>query len=97
MAFNIFRSGAIELYAGKWQVKDSRKFTEEELGDIDHAVVVASDYGNSVCFYLKNGYQGYIPLSDEATIGVGQTVDPTQCTIVTLTKPGHKDIERVVI
>ena len=42
----------LQVYAQKWQVKNQRGFTQEELADISSAKVVASQYGNSVCLTL---------------------------------------------
>ena len=39
---NIFN--AIKVYAGKWQVKNTRNFTQEEIDAVQSASVVDSQY-----------------------------------------------------
>ena len=50
---NIFSS--LRVYAGKWNLKSSRAFSPEEVAAVASAVVVASQYGNSVCFTMVGG------------------------------------------
>ena len=88
-------SSLSKIYASKWAEKSCRKFTAAEVAEVTRAVVVSSDYGNSVCFYLKSGGQGYIPLSNTSTKGVGEEVDLTEAKIITLSKQGEADITRI--
>ena len=90
---NIFSS--LRLYAGKWAVKASRVFNQEELAGISSARVVASQYGNSVCFMMVSGGQTFIPLDQSSTLGVGETVDLSKAALLTLSKEGEADIYRV--
>lgn len=90
---NIFSS--LRLYAGKWAVKASRVFNQEELAGISSARVVASQYGNSVCFMMVSGGQTFIPLDQSSTLGVGETVDLSKAELLTLSKEGEADIYRV--
>lgn len=92
---NIFDS--LQMYAGKWTVKSSRKFTNEEKAMVSEAKVVSSQYGNSVCFFMKNGQQGFIPLANDATLRVGDSVDLEKADLLTLSRPGDADIQRVSI
>lgn len=85
------------MYAAKWSPKETRNFTPEEIDAVSSAVVVASEYGNSVCFFMKAGGQCYIPLSQDATIGVGESVDLNKAQLVTLERQGDADIMRVSI
>ena len=82
-------------YVGKWNLKSSRAFTPEEIASVDHAVVVSSNYGNSVCFFMTSGNQTFIPLSQNSTKGVGETVDLQAAKLLTLEKTGEDDILRV--
>jgi hypothetical protein len=93
MAFNVFKT--LPEYAVKWEKTASRLFTAEEQACVSHAKVVPSQYGNSVCFFMKNGRQTFIPLSTESTKGVGDAVDIATAELITLSKPGEKDIIRV--
>lgn len=90
---NIFDN--IRNYAGKWNVSSSRKFTADEINAVESAVVVSSQYGNSVCFFMVNGGQTFIPLSTNSQLGVGEAVNLSSCTLLTLSKPGEADILRV--
>lgn len=91
---NIFAS--LRTYAGKWAVKgEPRNFTQEEISAVREAVVVSSSYGLSVCFFMKNGGQTYIPLSNTSQRGSGEVIDLNTAKLVTLCKEGESDIYRV--
>ena len=92
---NIFST--LRTYAGKWSVKSSRAFSPEEVAAVTSAVVVPSQYGNSVCFMMVGGGQTYIPLANDATVGVGESIDLTRAKLLTLEKVGESDIHRVSI
>ena len=92
---NIFSS--LRVYAGKWEVKSTRDFTEEEIKTVVHAVVVPSQYGNSVQFTMAGGGLTFIPLDQNSALGAGETVDLTKAKLVTLGKAGENDIYRVSI
>jgi hypothetical protein len=90
---NIF--SALRVYAGKWSVKETKKFSAEEIDLVDRAEVVDSQYGQSVCFFMKSGGMTYIPLDQNSSRATGDTVDLSQASIVTLSKQGEADIYRV--
>ena len=90
---NIF--SALKVYAGKWQVKSTQKFFAEEIALVDRAEVVDSQYGQSVCFFMKSGGMTYIPLDQNSSMATGDTVDLSQASIITLSKQGEADIYRV--
>lgn len=90
---NIFSS--LRVYAGKWAVKASRTFSEEEINAVDHASVVDSQYGNSVCFFMKSGGQTFIPLSTNSTLAVGDEVNLGNAKLLTLSREGDADIYRI--
>ena len=92
---NIFDS--LQTYGGSWNVIDSRDFDAEEKALISRAEVVASEYGNSVCFFMKSGGQTYIPLSRDSQLSVGDSVDITKAKLLTLHRDGSEDITRVSI
>lgn len=92
---NIFES--LQVYAGKWSVKSSRAFSSEEVNAVSSAVVVPSQYGNSVMFTMIGGGQTYIPLAQDATVGVGEIIDLSKASLLTLSKDGESDILRVSI
>ena len=92
---NIFDN--LTVYAGKWSVKSSRAFDAEEINAVKQAVVVPSQYGNSVMFTMIGGGQTYIPLAQDATVGVGEIIDLSKARLLTLGKDGESDILRVSI
>jgi len=83
------------VYAGKWNLKASRNFEKEEIAAVNEAEVVSSQYGNSVCFHMVGGGQTFIPLSNDSTLTVGDTVDLSKAKLLTLEKDGESDILRV--
>ena len=90
---NIFSS--LRVYAGKWEVKSVRGCTEEEIKAVVQAVVVPSQYGNSVCFTMVGGGQTFIPLSQNSAKAVGDSIDLASAKLLTLEKSGESDIFRV--
>ena len=92
---NIFSS--LKIYATKWQEKGRRSFSPEEIAMVKSAVVVSSQYGASVEFQYKKGGKSYIPLSQDATLTVGETVKLSKAVLITLHKEGEDDIYRVGI
>lgn len=92
---NIFSS--LRVYAGKWMVKASRAFSQDEIDAVESASVVDSQYGNSVCFLMKAGGQTFIPLSTNSTLSIGDSVDLSKAKLLTLGREGDADIYRVEI
>ena len=86
---------SLKSYGGKWIEKSSRKFTKEEIELVDKAQVVASEYGNSCCFFMKNGTTMYVPMDKDARSQLGDFIDLTTADIVTLGKTGENDINRI--
>lgn len=79
-----------------WVVKSSRSFSAEEILAVKKAVIVASQGGNSVCFFMKGGGQTYIPLSDQSSLTVGDTLDLKTAKVLTLSREGKEDINRII-
>ena len=92
---NIFAS--LQVYAGKWSIKSTRAFDAEEISAVKQAVVVPSQYGNSVMFTMIAGGQAYIPLASDASVAVGEIIDLSKAQLLTLSKEGESDIVRVSI
>lgn len=90
---NIF--SGLQVYGGSWNVVKSRSFDAEEIALINKAEVVASEYGNSVCFHMKSGGMTYIPLSRDSSLSVGDSVDIAKAKLLTLHRDGNDDIMRV--
>lgn len=92
---NIFSS--LRVYAGKWSVKFTRNFTADEIAQVSQAVVVPSQYGNSVQFTMVSGGLTYIPLDQNSNCAIDEVIDLTKARITTLEKSGESDIYRVTI
>ena len=95
---NVFGNGGLTIYGDNWKVIDSRNFTEAEKSSIRSNAVVNSDYGKSVCFFLKNGGQSYIPVSTQGNdVNVGDSIDMNTAKLVKLHREGSGDILRVEV
>jgi len=93
---NIFAS--LKKYASEYKVANRRGFSQEELSLVNHAEVKLSQYGMSVCFFMVDGCQMYIPLSRDSVASEGDKVDLTKAQILTLKKDGSDEtIDRVEI
>jgi hypothetical protein len=93
---NIFET--LKSYANQFKVANRRKFQQNELDLVNDAKVVLSQYGMSVCFFMKDGCQKYIPLSRDSVAAEGDKVDLTKAEILTLKKDGSDEtIDRVEI
>ena len=90
---NIF--SALHVYAGKWSEKKVRDFSSDEIAAVEQAKVVESQYGFSVCFFMRAGGQTYVPLDQNSSLGLGSIIDLTKAQLVTLQRPGEQDIYRV--
>lgn len=91
---NIFNE--LKKYAGKWEVKESRDFSNEEKAAISQAVVVSSQFGSSVQFTMTTGGMTFIPLDQNSQLGTGELVDLSKAKLITLSKSGEADIYRVL-
>ena len=85
----------LDVYAQKWALKSSRAFNTDEVNAVSSAVVVDSEYGKSVCFFMKAGGRTYLPLSTNSTLVAGESVDVSTSKLITLSKSGESDITRV--
>lgn len=83
-------------YGGKWQIKgEAEHLTAAEQAQVASITVVPSNYGASACLLMKNGNTKYIPLSQDASYGIGETINVEDLQVVTLTKDG-RDIYRAL-
>lgn len=94
---NVFGGSQLTVYGeNPWKLVNSRSFSEAEKNAIRSNTVVQSQYGKSVCFYLKGGGQSYIPLSTRGTdIPVGGSIDMETAKLVELSREGDGNILRV--
>lgn len=88
MGLNILAN--LEVYAGSWRVVNTLKFNEEELAAIADNIVKASEYGSSVCLYLKSGGTSYIPLSTDAKTPIGKKIDLASAEVLVLKRDGER-------
>ena len=89
---------ALRLYRGKWQVKSIDKFDANDAADVKSAVVVPSEFGQSVCMTLKSGGTKYLPLSNTSrAVANGEEIDVAQTNVVTLGREGDEDIHRIEV
>lgn len=95
MLSGIFGSGDVKLYAGSWQILDSRSFTSEEKACITSAEVVDSAYGPACCFMLTTGQRAYIPVSQNSKLRVGDAVDLDKAKMLKLYREGDGQITRI--
>lgn len=90
---------SLRLYRGKWEESGRSNFSADDINAVSSAKVVASDFGHSVCFVLKNGGMKFMPVSNTSKVStaVGDSVDLTKCQVVTLSREGDADIQRIEI
>ena len=92
---NVF-GGSLQVYGENWQKVNERAFNADEIASVRSNSVVNSQYGKSVCFFLKGGGQSYIPVSKQgADPALGSSIDLTTAKLVTLHREGDGDILRV--
>lgn len=82
----------LQKYTDGWIEKSRRNFSEKEINAVENAVVESSNYGLTVCFFMKSGGRTFIPLSNDATVGLGEYVDLQKAILVTLAKRGENDV-----
>lgn len=94
---NIFDE--IQMYAGKWSVKNVRNFTSEEQSVVSKIEVVSSEFGKSACFFMVNGQRGYIPLDKDSELitPIGKSLSFNDIELITLERVGDADIQRIKI
>ena len=89
---------SLRVYRGKWEESGREQFSAEDINAISSAKVVASDFGHSVCFLLKNGGMQFMPVSNTSKpTQVGEAVDLEKATVITLSREGDEDIKRIEI
>ncbi len=91
----LLKSSDKSNHTTQWQVKSTRHFTKEELDLVDKAMVVESQYGSSCCFFMKNGTTMYVPMNKDSKSKAGDYINLYEAEIVTLSKEGEHDIQRI--
>lgn len=93
---NVF--GGLQVYGENWQKLGERNFNENEISAVRSNSVVNSQYGKSVCFFMRGGGQTYIPLSKMGNdAALGSSIDMHTAKLVTLHREGDGTIIRVEI
>lgn len=89
----------LRVYRGKWEVSETTALDEQDQALFTNAKVVNSEYGKSVCFFMKQGGTTYIPISRDTEVNpeLGDSVDLKKVEIQTLSRQGDEDIYRAVI
>ena len=87
----------LRYFIDKWNEKESRAFSKEEINAVDIAVVVDYQYGKGVCFTQKSGEQAFIPLVKDSKKKVGEVIDLATAKLVTFERQDDTDIYRVRI
>lgn len=91
---NVF--GTLQVYGESWQKVNERNFNSNEIDAVRSNSVVNSQYGKSVCFFLKGGGQTFIPVSKQGNDPeLGSSIDMSAAKLVTLHRDGDGDIMRV--
>ena len=85
----------LKQYKAKWQETKREPFDKEDRESIEEAYVVQGDYGLNVCFIMKGGAYTYVPLSRDSKLRVNDHVDVNTAVVITLSKPGENDIQRI--
>lgn len=92
---NVF--GSLVTYGEGWEVVNSRSFNQNEIDAVRSTAVVNSEYGKSVCFWMKAGGQKYIVLSRNSDLALGESIDMSEAKLLTLSRTGDRDIIRVEV
>ena len=91
---NVF--GGLQVYGESWMKVNERAFNADEIAAVRSNSVVNSNFGKSVCFFMKGGGQTYIPLSKQgADAPLGSSIDMSTAKLVTLHRQGDGNILRV--
>lgn len=86
---------SVTMYNGSWEVSNTSSFSDEDKAQIKKARIVDSQYGLSVCLFMKNGQKGFIPLSNTSAGDEGDVVDLETAKIIQLKREGDKPIYRI--
>jgi hypothetical protein len=94
MLENIF--AGLRHYPVNWEVAGVRSLKDSEKNLIRKAEIISSDYGNSCCFFMKNGTKTFIPMDKDYTAkGVGEFLDLDKIEIVKYVRDGDSPINRI--
>ena len=89
---------SLDVYKGKYTLKDTVVFDEEDLALITTCVVVESTQYEgklALCMTDSLGQLRYLPVSEASALSIGDTPDPKSLIILVLGRAGSDDIMRV--
>ena len=72
-SLNIFEG--IGEYGIRWELVDSRPFSEKELSILTSCEVRASKFGISMCLHKTNGKVSFLPIDKDSSLNIGDTPD----------------------
>jgi len=84
-----------KLYGGSWSLKSTEKLSAVEP-NIKSAVVTEGKFGKQVCCTMVSGETGYVSLSRDSKLEIGEEFPVANASVQTLTKSGEADILRVI-
>lgn len=96
--FKLIQLGVINDYPyhkDGWIEKYSYNLSIEEQDMVSKAQVVATEFGASCCFFMKDGTTIYTPMAKDAVSGIGDLLNLKTLEIVVLEKKGESNIERI--
>lgn len=83
------------VYAKSYEVVNTEDLLSLEPG-IANGVVEEGKFGPSVRFNLKSGGYGFVSLSRDSSLEVGDEFPLAGAKVITLAKEGEDDITRVI-
>ena len=89
---------SLQVYKGKYTLKDTVVFDEADLALINTCVVVESTKFEgklALCMSDSMGQLRYLPISEASALSIGDTPDPKSLVILVLSRAGSEDIMRV--
>ena len=78
-----------------WE-EEKIKFVLNDISAVTRAEVVNSQYGYSVRFYMNTGHKTYIPLSQNSSLCLGDTIDMNKAKILISFHKGKDNICEIV-
>ena len=84
-----------KLYGGSWSLKSTEKLLSVD-NSIESGIVTEGKFGKQVCFTLTTGEKGYVALSRDSKLEIGEEFPIANASVQTLAKSGEDDIIRVV-
>ena len=82
----------LKVYGESWNLVSSQKLGKEDVEGISGAYITSSEYGPSVCMYLKSGGTCYLSVDrdseEKAKENMGKSIDLIGLTLKKLERDG---------